>query len=444
MRWRLSDRFSLRADFSAGLYNYRWRGESDTRLKYGAGLSALFHISPSLSASLYAGCTQYAAARDALSRSVKAGAGIHINLFELFGGENRVSGQKTAQYPVFPVSYAWYEKNPVAEVRVINNEPHAITSVAVSLFLEQYMNEPTRCALIPELGQGQSAAVPLTAFFNESMLDLTGNITANARVLIDYRSLGAEKKSSFAFQMPVYHRNAMNWDDDRRAASFVSARDPLAVLCARYVESVAAKRLRPGVPRSIQHALGLFETLAAYGLKYLADSASPYAEFSENSSALDSLNYPYQTLLYRGGDCDDISILFCALLEVLKVETAFITTPGHIYIAFAINAEEESLIKGKDDFIEHGGRLWMPVEITLLEARFYQAWRAGYREWKNAGEKARLYPLREAWAVYPPVSIAEAGKRSITLPPEEEAARAFENALQDFLEAQDPATARHR
>jgi hypothetical protein len=39
-------------------------------------------------------------------------------------------------------------------------------------------------------------------------------------------------------------------------------------------------------------------------------------------------------LYYRGGDCDDLSILYCSLLEVLGLDTAFITVPGHIYAAF--------------------------------------------------------------------------------------------------------------
>jgi transglutaminase-like putative cysteine protease len=51
---------------------------------------------------------------------------------------------------------------------------------------------------------------------------------------------------------------------------------------------------------------------------------------SEEAGIPDSLNYPYQTLFYRGGDCDDLSILFCSLMESLGVASAFITVPGHI------------------------------------------------------------------------------------------------------------------
>ncbi len=35
-----------------------------------------------------------------------------------------------------------------------------------------------------------------------------------------------------------------------------------------------------------------------------------------------------------GGDCDDLSILVCSLFEAVAIDTAFITVPGHIFMAF--------------------------------------------------------------------------------------------------------------
>ena len=53
--------------------------------------------------------------------------------------------------------------------------------------------------------------------------------------------------------------------------------------------------------------------------------------------SVDFLQFPYQTLLYHGGDCDDLSILNCSLFEALGIQTAFITIPGHIYMAYEIS-----------------------------------------------------------------------------------------------------------
>jgi hypothetical protein len=339
--------------------------------------------------------------------------------------QTRIQGEKIEQRPVFPVSYAWYQNNPMAMVRITNNEPNTITGVSLSFFMEQYMRSPTVFASMTRLGPGESADVPVTALFNESMLDLLENTNANARVMIDYRSLGARKSAELPVQMPVYHRNAFAWDDDRRAASFVSARDPAAALFAKFVASVVDLNLRPDVPVNIQYAVGLFEALDLYGINYVIDPASSYIEMAENASALDSLNYPYQTLMYRGGDCDDLSILFCSLLEVLGVETAFVTVPGHIYMAFdAGNTEQGTGNKDWGDVIEYGGKLWVPVEITVPGQGFAEAWRIGARQWR-AGEDARIYPMRESWELYRPVSVPGAGERLPDLPEEREIVRRF-------------------
>jgi hypothetical protein len=438
-RWRVMDRLTLRGDISAGVYNYRWNDDSNSRIRLGGVFSAYFHVLPSVSLFASGGYTHYAFSENRPLNTINAGLGLSLNLGELLRPRARVRGEKTKQGRVFPVSYAWYEKNSIATVKICNDEPNAITDISLTFFLERYMKAGTVFAVLPRLLPGESVEVPVTALFNESMLDLTENTDSNANVLIDYRSLGAKRQASFPVQMPVYHRNAFAWDDDRRAASFVSARDPAASLFAKYTAS-AVKRYMAANPGKFGNASGnvllaaaLFETLNLYGINYVVDPASSYVEMAEDASALDSLNYPYQTLMYRGGDCDDLSILFCSLLEVLGIETAFITIPGHIYCAFDIGTPEE----GKEDkgdgwraegLIVHESRYWMPVELTVPGEGFTEAWRIGVREWRNAGDDARMYPMRESWNLYQPVSVPGAGDRLPSMPDEGEILRRFEES----------------
>jgi transglutaminase-like putative cysteine protease len=142
-------------------------------------------------------------------------------------------------------------------------------------------------------------------------------------------------------------------------------------------------RLRPDLPPNVQYALGLFEALNSYGINYVVDPSSSYIELSENASALDSLNYPYQTLFYHGGDCDDLAILFCAMLQVLGIDTAFVTVPGHIYAAFDVGEGPRGSGAG-ENLIEYDGTFWAPVEITAIAQGFSQAWRSGLRQWQAA------------------------------------------------------------
>jgi hypothetical protein len=174
----------------------------------------------------------------------------------------------------------------------------------------------------------------------------------------------------------------------------------------------------------VQQALALFEALYSYGISYVIDPASSYIEMAEDASALDSLNYPYQTLRYRGGDCDDLSILFCSLLEVLGIDTAFVTVPGHIYMAFSAGDDDWGS-RHNENLIFYEDRYWVPVEITVPGEGFYRAWRIGVREWQTAGEAAVLYPMRDSWEFYQPVSVPGAGDRLPVMPAEGDIARRF-------------------
>ncbi|MDR1586613.1 MAG: hypothetical protein LBS57_04070 [Treponema sp.] len=423
-QWRLHDRFSLRLEGNAGIYSLQRNNTSDLRLRFGGIFSGVFHVSPLFSLSVFTGYKHYDYYSGPFVRTLNTGLGISLHLSEIFGRKERIRGEKTIQNPIFPVSYAWYENHPAGTLRVTNNETTTVTDLKLSFFLERYMSQPTLCGTIPLLGPGDSAEFPILALFNESMLNLMVNINANAQVIISYKNLGSIRQIELPVQMPVYHRNAFVWDDDRRAAAFVSPQDPAAEFFARYMSSILEKRMRPKIPQNIQYALSLFEALAAYGLAYIIDPASAYTELSEDSMSLDSLNYPYQTLLYRGGDCDDLSILFCSLLEVLKIETAFITIPGHIYMAFDTGGNEVS-----EDLIFADGKVWMPVEITVPAKGFYQAWKIGAQEWKDAGSEAVIFPMKDSWKLYPPVSVPNASLRKITLPDDEVLIKAFETSM---------------
>ena len=68
---------------------------------------------------------------------------------------------------------------------------------------------------------------------------------------------------------------------------------------------------------------------------------TPYEDYSKNKFAIDYLQFPGQTLEYKAGDCDDLSILYSALLKSVGIETAFITIPGHIYTAVSLDIPSE-------------------------------------------------------------------------------------------------------
>lgn len=407
VRYRPFDRWAFRAGFNAGAYQYSRADESAVNPLISFGLGAEYHLSPYFSL-FTEGAYIYRAFSSEPLPSISAALGLRVNISEIMGGRARVQMEKTEQYRVFPVSWAWYENNPVATVIVTNEEPNTITNLNLSFFMERFMSEPWIFATIQRLDPGESIEVPVTALFNEAMTDLSQSVNANGVLQMHYRSLGARKEAVTAIQMPIFQRNNMSWDDDRRAAAFVSPRDNSARYFARYVAGAVESAFPSGTsqgntPRNVLYAQALFEALRLYRINYVVDPSSSYVLMSEDETSVDNLNYPYETLYYRGGECDDLSILFCSMLEALDIESAFITVPGHLYTAFAIGSDTWQA--NNADIIVIDGKRWMPMEVTITGRGFTQGWSVGARQWRTAGKNAALYPIRECWEIYPSVTV---------------------------------------
>ncbi len=438
VRIPIGDRFVFGADLLAGLYNAADAGNASVSgFSAGARISFFYRFSPSLSAGIQASPSHYAYMPQALMSSVGAGPTIALNLNQAFNTKTNIRTNIQSIDPVYPVLYSWYNDNSFAKVEVFNDEQNTVEDVQVYFYLEQYMNQPKLCGSAEKLNKGESFTADLTAFFNERVLELTEKTDTKAKLIVEYTSLSKKLTKEIPVTVPIYNRNAMSWKDDRRAAAFVSSKDPSALWFAKYISSVVKDSFRSGINTNLQYAMGLFEAVNTFGLNYVIDPSSAYAD-NIGGESVDFLQFPYQTLMYRGGDCDDISILFCSLLEAVGIDTAFITIPGHIYMAFSTGLTEEDAKKAFADpslLVMNEGTAWIPLEITLTKEGFDKAWRIGAREWNTAAanNKANLYPMKKSWELYSPISVPGA-QASITMPDKNAVTSSFTGSMDVWVE----------
>lgn len=430
-----SDRMSLNAGINIGSYRAKYNS-SMTGINAGMTVGISYRINPILSADVSARAVHYAAGSSPLLNGVLAQPGATFNLTEAFGNNSNIIMETKEIKPVFPVLYSWYENNSFGTISITNKEDSKIKDVRVSFYQPQYMGQPSICGMRDELEKGESIDVNLTAFFNEHMLEMTEKNDTQAIVNIDYTCLGQKRHCEYSMVVPVYGRNNMSWADDRRASVFVSSKDPAAMWFAKYISSIAHDNMRNGVPENIQYAMAIFDTLDQFGLNYVIDPSSAF-EDNIGTESIDFLQFPYQTLMYRGGDCDDLSILVCSLFEAVGINTAFITIPGHIYMAFDAGIFKREAIEqfsSLDNFIVHGSEVWIPLEITLTEEGFSKAWRVGMREWKVASRTndAAMYKMRDNWKIYKPVNVPNADA-SFTLPDPDIIAKIFGHSIDQWI-----------
>jgi tetratricopeptide (TPR) repeat protein len=338
---------------------------------------------------------------------------------------------------VFPVLYRYYDEQPLGEVEIINAEDRTIRDVAVEFFVPQYMAAPKRVAEFEELSSGQRVGVPLLALFTEDVLDITESTSVQAQVLTSY-DLGESRLTAVRTEtLAIQNRNQMTWDDDRKAAAFVASGDPTVQRLSRNITALTRNLESGALNERMRSAVAIHETLRLYGVEYVIDPDSSYIELSANENAIDYLQFPSQTLDFRAGDCDDLSILYASLMEAIGIPTAFVTIPGHIFMAFDLGMDETEARRtfaSADDFIFHEGTTWVPVETTMRREGFLQAWATGARQYREAARTQSLgfHPVREAWGRYPPTGFASRAL-PVSFPAEGEITAAYRSSIRALV-----------
>lgn len=438
-----AERLSFELSTGGGVYQAFLGDSAASNFLASASAGSRFDVTPSFSLGASARFSRYFSPGDeglpaylydgvsvGVSGSYNIGAGDRRSLIEVI--DVRID-------PVYPILYGYYEGNPVGAITIRNDERRAIENLSVEFFVPQYMNRPQRSPIVASVERGATVEVPLFALFIDEILEVTEDgKRVSAEVRISYQVRGDELGASSDATAVVQNRNALTWTDDRKAAAFVTAKDNAILRLAKQVAGVVRDQSSTALDDNFRTAVGIYETLNTIGMQYVIDPDSSYIELSDKESAQDYVQFPAQTLDYRAGDCDDLSILYAALLQSVNIDAAFITIPGHIYTAFALNLtpdEAERTFSGNDRFFVIDDRVWIPVEATIMDQGFLQAWEVGIRQWKehDPSGDAGFFPIESAWQTFAPVASPLA-EPEISIPSPNRIARSFQNRLTAVVE----------
>ncbi len=349
----------------------------------------------------------------------------------------RLDITKVEMDEIFPVFYKYYDEHPIGKVTVKNKEKGNIDNITVSFFIKQYMDNPKTYSVKDTIKRGESRTFDVFALFNERVLDITEGAKVSSELQVKYDFKGDNKEKSVIKTISLQNRNASIWDDDRRAAAFITARDPVVLKLSKNLAGIIREEPNKVFGKNFMSINAIHNALSVYGITYVVDPKTPYKDFHKNKQAVDFLQFPRQTLEYKAGDCDDLSILYSALLEALSIDTALITVPGHIYIAVDLGItpkEAKAVFYNSGNLIIRNSRVWLPFEVTMVQDNFSDAWTEGAREWHkyNPAGKAGFYPVSDAWKVFEPVGLP-GDASGIIIPPQEKIKPRFVESMQSII-----------
>ncbi|PKL24160.1 MAG: hypothetical protein CVV47_10395 [Spirochaetae bacterium HGW-Spirochaetae-3] len=432
-------RIGLRASAGGGLYMATLGDDSIRNPFVEGGGEFLVRLGPSLSVGLGGRYKHLFIPEGALYQGVSVQLGLS---YDLAGSRKGTDIRLVPDLgSVFPLFYSYYDKNPLGTVTLYNDESIPLDNVRISFFAKQYMDAPRVSAEFRRIAVGEKREVPVYALFNDMIFRVTEGTKTAGDLIVEYYYLGRQTVKTVPVTLEVQNRNAMTWDDDRKAAAFVTAKDPVVLGFAKSLSSmVRADQGAAAVSLEFRTALGVFQALNVYGLGYAVDPSTPFASTSGSETAVDFLQFPNQTLAYRAGDCDDLTTLYCSLLEAVGISTAFITTPGHIFAAFDTGLDPDNaarMFMEPGNLIVRNGTVWIPVEVTVVKDGFVRAWTVGAKQWRDAAAAGTegFYPVRESWKLYAPVGFSDSGL-GVTLPPPDRLASAYKAEMSRFSRSQ--------
>lgn len=338
---------------------------------------------------------------------------------------------------VFPVFFKYYDANAVGSARITNATEEPITDIKMNLYVAEYMDNPTAVEAPRELGAGESAEIDLFTFFNERVLAIEQSTLKSAQLSVTFAQQDQEYARTYTQNVRLHDRNSMTWDDLSRPAAYVTPQDSSVLAVSRHVSAVARSAHQGAVHPSLRTVIALHTTMDLYGMSYTPDPSSPYRRLEEEL-AIDYLQFPRQTLSFRAGDCDDLAILYCALLESLSIPSAMVLVPGHIFIAFNLEmtpVQARSEFARAEDLIFYEDEAWIPLEITSISDGFLEAWQIGAREWREsvAREQETLIVTADAWETYEPVGLP-AAEPNLDLPTQDAIRVAYSEQVTDFVD----------
>lgn len=284
---------------------------------------------------------------------------------------------------VFPSASHTYAFKPIGKVRVKNISSKPVEA-RISFHIKDFMDEPTQTKPLWLLS-GEVAEVPIFAVFSKAINFVKrfsiqeGNVFVHAEPTEDFDD---------HYQTPVIIRGRNDWNGDvSQLRYFITPDDPEVLKFAR--NTIQKSNVSPENSKlaKFENAKIIFNELSKV-ITYINDP----------NKSTDFVQYPSETLNLHGGDCDDITVCYSALLESIGINVALIDVippdnpkNAHIYMMFDTELEVENaelISDNQKKFIirkNSKGKesIWIPVETTLISKGFNDAWNYAASEYFN-------------------------------------------------------------
>ena len=397
----ITDRLLLRLNTLAG-YSYSMinsgvsKGEGSGGFYYTAGGDLTFRISQEWSAGLGSSYVNhgnlYQGAR------VNAIASYFINL----DSTHAVAVEEYEFYEVFPALFNYHNCVPLGIAVIRNTEKYNAKDLSHELIIKGYMDSIVKTEGLKLLKYNESDKINFNPVFNEKIKyaasdKVPAEISMKAYVRYKYNEW--LYRETIKQKLIVYSINSIKWNDPMKVSVFITPDDPLVRHAVETTAWAVEGKTSIPVTSSVLKALALYVTLKENSVEYTEDSNTPYIRHFTSPYPVDLLKYPSETFSSKSGESDELSLLFCSMLEASGIRTAVVALPEACFAAFAL--EDGEVMSHEDSMIKHEGKIWVPVDLRNAESSFDESIRNAVSAWNRYRDNSGIiFSLETARSKY--------------------------------------------
>lgn len=288
---------------------------------------------------------------------------------------------------IYPAYYQFYNLYPIALVTLKNMAGYPI-EVNIKSYIENYSERAKESGFI-RIEKGKTEDIPVTAIFGSQLQNVVNRKPAVLDLEIEARG-GQVLKKEFSAQLVVHNRNAWNGEVDKLGFFVTPDNKDILNFTRTLVDKMNVSERKE--LEYFKKAQVIFDELQKKGIYYHRDPNIPFYKD-------DRVQYALETIRIGSGDCDDLVVLYTSLLESLGINTAFIEVKdpkkdiAHLYLMFdsGLHVNQGNLISSNEkryvirELSSNQKSIWIPVETTLIESGFEEAWKAGATEYLQEG-----------------------------------------------------------
>ncbi len=299
---------------------------------------------------------------------------------------------------LFPALISVYANTPSGYIQIKNISDRPIKNISATAYVRKYMDFPSQGETVNKLNAGDDTYLSVSTILNKNVLAINEATPVQMQFTIKWEEDGKQCSTVVTRPVTIYKKSALTWADTAMVACFVQPNDQSVT---NFIFNALGNKLENTISTNLTKAIQISNAIGSIPLNYVSDPVTPVTQVINNEYAVDTVRFPADTLSLKGGDCDDITTLFCSLMEGAGINSALITTPGHIFAAFNTGIAYSIVWDNLD--AEHmalniDGKAWLPIETTILSEGFDTAWRTASKEISK--EEYEITTLSSAWENY--------------------------------------------